>query len=266
MRKPKGEKILRAVQPNAGIRAAYDRKLRALVLEMSRSYIYFLKAQFRQTPPAMAQDATPAKELERELRLLLERWRHRFDEAAPALAAWFAKSSRARSDAVLQKILRDAGISVRFTMTVPMRDVFDATVAENVGLIRSIPEQYHTQVQTMVMQSVKAGRDLGYLSAELEARYGITARRAALISLDQNNKATGAMQRARQTDLGLEEGVWLHSHAGKTPRKTHLANHGKKFSLKTGWYDPDPKVQRHILPGELIQCQCTWRAVVKGFS
>ena len=164
------------------------------------------------------------------------------------------------------KILRDAGIAIPFRITPEMRDIMDATVAENVALIRSIPQHYHTEVEVMVMQSVKAGRDLSQLSDNLEARYDITRRRAELIARDQNNKATASLNQARQVALGIEEGVWLHSHAGKEPRPTHVANNGKKFDIKKGWFDPDKRVRRHILPGELINCRCTWKAVVPGFS
>jgi uncharacterized protein with gpF-like domain len=266
MRRRKGEKVLRPVWPNAGIAAIYRRKLRSLVAAMQASYDRFLKAQYRRTPPVMAQDDSPAKELERELRRLGVQWRKNFDAAAPALAAWFAKAAWKRSDAALQKILKDAGISVEFQMTRAMRDILNATIADNVALIRSIPQEYHTQIQGVVMRSVQAGRDLSTLSKDLQARYGITERRAALIARTQNNMATSAMQHARQTELGIEEAIWMHSHAGVTPRKTHLANDGKRYNIATGWYDPDPKVQRHIWPSQLINCKCQSKPIVRGFS
>ena len=46
----------------------------------------------------------------------------------------------------------------------------------------------------------------------------------------------------------------MHSHAGKTVRKTHYANDGKRYNVAEGWFDPDPKVSRRIWPGELINC------------
>ena len=257
---------LRAVRPNAGIAAEYQRKLLALVDEMARSYAYFLKAEYRANPPEMAQDASPAELLRRALRKLFGRWERNLDEAAPKLAKWFAKAEAGRSDAALRKILRDAGYSVKFQITPPVRDILDATIAENVSLIKSIGSEFHTQVSGLVMRSVVAGRDLSDLTKELQHRFGVTRRRAEFIALDQNNKATSAIRRARELDLGIEEGIWLHSHAGKEPRPTHLANHGKTFNIKTGWHDPDPKVDMKIMPGQLIRCQCTWRPLIKGFS
>lgn len=263
MKKPK---LLPPVRPNVGIKVAYRRQLQRLVDEMARSYDRWIAATWRADPPKMALDATPAEILAKELERLGRQWRKRFDEGAEEMARHFAKRTWRRSDDALRGILRRANFSVKFEMTPAMRDVFEATVQENVSLIRSIPEQYHTQVEGAVMRSVAAGRDLASLARELEERYHVARDRAVLIARDQNNKATASLQRARQTDLGLKQGIWLHSHGGKVPRKTHLANHGKTFSIAEGWFDPDPKVRRRIMPGELINCRCVWRPVVPGLT
>jgi len=257
--------VLRPVYANAGIRAEYDRKLTALIREMARSYAWFLRAQYRETPPRMAIDRTPAQELETALRKLAQRWKRNFAEVAPKLARWFARSNLSRSDKSLQKILRDAGFTVRFQITPAMNDVLAATVAENVALIKSIPEQFHIQVQGMVMRSVTEGRNLSTLTRELQKRYGVTRRRAEFISRDQNNKCTAMLRRARETEIGISEGVWLHSGGGREPRPTHVRNSGKRFNLQEGW--PDPALGgKRIWPGTEPNCRCTWKPVVKGFS
>jgi hypothetical protein len=208
---------------------------------------------------------SPAQNLQETIDKLGARWEARFDETAPKLAQWFAQTAGKRSEDGLKKILRDGGMTVRFEMTAPMRNILNATVAENTGLIKSIGSQYHSEVQGMVMRSVAAGRDVGMLTRDLRERYGITRRRAAFIALDQNNKSTSAFVRVRQVGLGLQA-IWLHSHAGKKPRPTHLGNTGKPYDPALGWFDPDPKVRRRIWPGELPRCRCVSRSLVKGFS
>ncbi len=264
--KRKGYKVLKPVHPNAGIAALYRRKLDALVAEMANSYRHWLVARYRANPPIAADAALPARDLERQLSELGRQWARRFDEAAPRLARWFSQSAERRSMRSLDRILRDAGMSVEFKMNPEMRDAFQATVTENVGLIRSIASEYHTQVEGLVMRSVSAGRDLESLTNELQARFGVTRRRAALIARDQNNKATAVFVRVRQKQAGIKKAVWLHSHGGKEPRKTHLANSGKPYDPEKGWYDPDPRVRRNIWPGELINCRCVSRSIVEGFS
>lgn len=113
------------------------------------------------------------------------------------------------------------------------------------------------------MRSVTAGRDLHQLTEDLVEQTGVTRRRAAAISHDQNNKATSAMTRARQVELGLQS-VWMHSHAGKHPRPTHLSNNGQPYDPAEGWYDP--AVGRNIWPGELINCRCFAKSIVPGFE
>lgn len=257
---------IRPVHPNAGLRAAYNRKLMALIDAMHRSFTHWLIAQYRKTPPRLAQDATPAIELRRALRDLARQWDVRFDELAPKLARWFVRSAEARSSATLRRLLREGGMSVKFKMTPAMRDVLEATITEQVGLIKSIPQQYHTQIEGLVMRSVQTGRDLSTLSRQIEQRYGVTKRRAALIARDQNNKSTAVLVNVRQLELGITEAIWQHSGGGKEPRRTHVANSGKRYKIAEGWLDPDPKVKRRILPGELINCRCVSRSVVPGFS
>lgn len=258
------EIVLTPVRANAGIRAAYRKKLLALVDEMIRSYDHWLTAAYRKHPPVLAQDATPAKELDKAMRALGIRWRKRFDDMAGELAEYFAKAAKDRSDRSLQSILRRGGFTVKLRMSKAMRDMMAATVVENVSLIKSIPEEFHSQINGMVMRSVIAGRDLSDLSKDLRARYGVTRKRAELISRDQNNKATAAFQRARYMDLGINEAIWLHSAGGKQPRPTHVKNSGKRYDVAKGWYDP--AVKKFIHPGELINCRCVARPVVRGFT
>lgn len=264
MKLRKGDKATRPVLANVGIQAEYRRKLDALIDEMARSYAYWLKAQYRDTPPMLAQDAIPARELEREMSLLGKRWQSKFDEAAPRLGRWFADTTRRRSSAALQKILADAGMTVRFQLTRTMRDAYEATVAENVGLIKSIAQEYHSQVGGMVMRSVTAGRDLGQLTKDLEARFGITRRRAALIARDQNNKASSVFCRVRQAEAGITHAIWVHSAGGKKPRPLHIKASGTRYDIKVGL--PIGDKGELVFPGECINCRCVSKSLLRGFS
>ena len=268
-RLPRDAKLLRPVRPNAGVEADYRRRLDALIEEMAHSLDYWLGATYKRNEPEIAQDAgwsagasSPAQRLAAAISQLRDRWLARFDELAWGLAEHFALSAAARSDAALTSMLRRGGFSVKFRMTAAQKDIINATVNQNVAMIKSIPQQYLTDVEGLVMRSVQTGRDLGQLREDLLGRYDITKRRAALIARDQNNKATSALQRARQQELGITEAIWVHSGGGREPRPTHLAKNGKRYNVAEGWYDPAEG--RHIWPGELINCRCTSRAVMPG--
>jgi uncharacterized protein with gpF-like domain len=265
---PSGKrKVLAPVRPNLGVELEYQRRLDALIEAMNRSVTFFIKAQYRENSPVLASDASPAADLEAEMRGLGARWRQRFDEAAPDLARHFARAAAQRSDASLQGILRRAGMTVRFRMTAAAQDAMTATVAAQVGLIKSIPEQYLTQVQSSVMRSVQTGRDLGSLAKELEQHYGVTRRRAAFISRSQNNIATATVTRVRQQELGITKAVWLHSSGGREPRPEHVAFGQGKFGgpvyevAKGAFLDG-----RWTWPGVEPNCRCVSRAVLEALE
>lgn len=262
-------RIIPPVRPSAAISAWYRAELDALIADMHASVIYWLRASYKANPPVLAQDELPSQALWRAMHKLRRRWQKQFDEAAPKLAKHFAKKAENRSSARLKTILNEAGMTVKFTMTRAQADVMRATMHEQVSLIRSIPQKHFTEIEGLVMRSVQAGRDLGPLADALQKQYGSTKKRAALIARDQNNKATATMTMARQVEMGIEEAIWVHSHAGKVPRPTHRANDGKRYDVKRGWYDPDADGRgrgRYIHPGELINCRCVSRSIIPGFS
>jgi uncharacterized protein with gpF-like domain len=261
-----GEATLPPIRANVGLQKAYQARLDRLIDAMSKSVIYWVEAQYRRNPPELAEDASPARDLIDTIRKLKRRWLRQFDEGSADLARYFATASKDRTDAALKLALRKAGISVRMQMTPAMNDAFQAVAAENVSLIKSIPEQYFTQVEGAVMRSVAKGGDLAEMSRELHDRYGVTKRRAALISRDQNRKASAVMARARYLEIGIEQAIWVHSAGGHTQRKSHVAASVRKhvYNVREGWLDPD--VGRLIQPGELINCKCSARPVIPGLT
>lgn len=230
----------------------------SLIREMHESVLYWLSTTYS---PPVALDAKPGiKALQKQLRKLGKRWIKRFDDAAPKIAAAYVKRSFKTTDSAFRQALKDAGWSVEFEMTPAMRELYEATLAENVSLIRSIPQQYLQQVEGIAMRSFSAGRDLHQMVAALQTLYPKAANRAVLIARDQNNKATSVVTRARRLELGITESVWMHSHAGKTPRPTHVAMDGKPYKVAEGMWDSDE--QKFVHPGELINCRCTSRSVL----
>lgn len=261
--KAKRQIVLRPVHPNAGLEAAFRKKLETLIDQMQASIERYLLAAYRAHPPEMAQDESPAATMKKVMQKLKARWQSRFDEAAPRLAKYFSQAMQDRSDRQLRQILRDGGFAVSFTMSRAANDVMRATMAEQVGLIRNMSQKHLHEIEGLVMRSVQEGRDLAPLYSDLRARYGMTRRRAALIAKDQNNKATAMMNRVRQTELGIDEAIWQHSHAGKEPRPTHVANSGKRYKVAEGWLDP--AIGKRIWPGTEINCRCQSRSVIPGF-
>ena len=253
-------KAIRPIWPNAGSRQRYQRRMLELIREMADSVAYWLEARRKATPPVLAQDSTPAEQMQFEFAKVAKRWQDRFDDIAPKVAESFLKNQFRGTSNAMRNALKDAGWSIEFTMTPAMRDAFEASLAENVGLIKSIPARYLQEVEGIVMRNYAAGRDLKSMAAEIRGRYTVTANRAVLIARDQSNKANAVVQKARQAELGITEALWLHSHAGKTPRPTHVAMNGKRYEIAKGMWDS--AVKKWIHPGELIGCRCVGRSVL----
>lgn len=252
------------IRPNAGLQAKYRKLLDKLVDEMQKSLVYWITCAYKANKPEIAQDASPAMTLAEVMRRLGRRWQRNFNKAAPEIAEYFTTQQKKRVDGTLKSLLDQSGFAVRFKLTKQMNDVLQATMQEQVGLIKSIAQKHLGEVEGLVMRSVTTGRDLGTLTKELRERYGVTKRRAALISRDQNNKATATITRVRQEDLGLYKARWRHSHAGKEPRPTHVANDGKVYDVRKGWYDP--AIKKWIWPGTEINCRCTSELIIPGFE
>lgn len=275
---------LNPVRPNAGTEALYRRKLDELVKAMQESVLFWLKAAYKANKPVIAQDELPSQELRRAVRKLARRWQRNFDKAAPLLADYFTEQANRRSKTMLAKILRDGGFTVEFRMTRAMRDVMNASINEQVGLIKSIPQKYFTDLEGAVMRSVARGGDLQQLVKEIgdkvdlkrirrgrkpgetdKSLYARTQRRAAFIARDQNNKATAVLTRVRQQEAGIVEAIWQHSGGGREPRPTHVAasKRQQRYDITKGWWDPD--VEQFIFPGELPNCRCVSKPVIPGF-
>lgn len=61
-------KVIRAIKPNAGIRAKYRKRLVSLLDEMQRSVVWWLRAEYRKQETRIAQDASPASDLQDRLK------------------------------------------------------------------------------------------------------------------------------------------------------------------------------------------------------
>ena len=256
----KQPRTLKPVRPNAGIEAQYRKELDALIEEMHRSIFWWLRANYKKVEPQIATDANPVKLLQRLMNKVTKRWRSRFFERSEEIAQRFADKTAWHTDKQLKKNLKDAGMTVKFKPTEGVKNAIEAAVNENVLLIKSIAEHNLSEVNQMVMRAVSQGNDWAGVSEQLSERFGITRRRAKNIVRDQAAKATSAINRQRQIELGLFDAIWVHSSGGKTQRASHVkASQDKlKYDIREGAYIDG----KWIHPGSEINCRCVSRTVL----
>lgn len=251
-------KTAKPVYPNSGVEAAYRKSLQKLIDEMCNSAEYYILAKYKSASPELAEDALPSSEMKKRMDELSKKWIVKFNKMSVDVSKRFVGNSVKSANTSFKKVLKDAGWTVEFKMTRAMQDAANAAVVENVSLIKSIPRQYFQEIEGIVMRGYTNGRDLKYITDELKSRYGVTHRRAAFIANDQANKLTAATIKARRKELGITEAIWRHSHAGKEPRKSHVAADMRRFNAERGCLIDGEYIQ----PGEKINCRCVSESVL----
>lgn len=209
------------------------------------------------TTDTVAMDASFSSMAANLVRELTKRFTALFVDRAGGLAKAWAEGISRQSAVGLGQSLKEVSGGVTLKTDVVsgvVADVVRASVKQNVALIKSIPAKFFLEIEGEVMRSIQTGRGMADLQPFLEARYGISKRRAALIARDQTSKATTAINRARMQGLGVKKFKWLHSMGGKEPRPLHKNTlNGKVFSMD----DPpviDERTGERGFPGQLINC------------
>lgn len=170
--------------------------------------------------------------------------------ALPALAeriAEFAQRVSGFNARQFHTILRAAyGVDI-FQSEPWLAEVLRQFEAENIRLIRSIPQQALDKLHGKVVQAVRQGTPTARLKELVREEYGVTTRRAELIARDQIGKLNGQLTETRQEGIGVKEYKWRGS-LDERERDEHVAREGQTFS----W--DEPPSDGH--PGEPIQCRC----------
>ena len=245
---------LRPIPPNVGVESEYRRKMQKLIKSMQNSVTYWLESVYRNNPDMTV---VSVKKIQDMLDVLKNRWFGNFDEAAPTLAAGFVAKASKNLESNMERQLAERNFGIKFELTAEMRAIVHAEIVQNVSLIQSIPSQYFTEVEGLVMRSVAVGGDLKTLSLELHKRYGITLDRAGKIAMDQNRKVNAAMKRARQLECGITKAIWIHT-ACRYPRQSHVDYNGKEYDVAEGALIDG----KRIWPGSEINCGCLSKSIM----
>lgn len=258
---------LKPINYNAGNIKWYQKQLLTEIREMNDEVRREIVNAIRDNPLAqdanLAMDANPVEMIRKMLDVLSGKWVRDFINKAKSWSDEMIDKTQTAVDRGLLAAARRESMTINMQWTDAMLEKREAIIAENVSLIRSIPEKYFTEVEGMVYRAVARGGDRKMLADEIERnfgkRHGITRRRAEFIARDQTRKATSALSAARQQAAGIVEGEWVHS-GGNKPRHSHVkaGRERKRFKLSEGCLIDG----EYIMPGQLPNCGCVWRPVL----
>jgi SPP1 gp7 family putative phage head morphogenesis protein len=189
--------------------------------------------------------------------------RERFDDQASAQVESLVSNMGSQADsfnlrAVRQQIAGVLGVDV-WTEVPEIGPMLQAWAVENVGLIKSVPERYFSEIEGIVLRSFNAGQRAEEIAPQIAKRYGVSESRGMLIARDQISKLQGDLTRQRQTSLGVKKYVWRTSQDERV-RSSHRKLNGKTFSWNKPPITNSNGDRNH--PGGDYQCRCTADPVI----
>lgn len=246
---------LESIAPNASIQKQYRDAMYAMLDEMRQDIIKDVVKPYRND---LAMDGI-IDWIGHVMDSLVSKWQKRLETLPNEVAADFVGKSKTHYDRRLQKLLRKRGFIVNFRNSKQVEEMTQIAIGENVSLIKSVGNQYLDNVRAAVWRSVKEGYDAESLVKQLSHIDGVSERRAKNIARDQMVKANQAFEDARAAELGIKEAIWLHSHAGKTYRPSHVKANGTRYEIAKGLY-LDGKWTK---TGEEINCRCRKKLIIE---
>ena len=250
---------------NAGIEAKYATVLGKLAAKLTKETTKEILALFETDAASahFAMDATISSQSRILTNSLKARFAALFAATAPTVATKMVDEAGSASKTALHSSLQDlsGGLSLKTSVDSPaLQNIYKASVAANVSLIKSIASDYLQQVEGAVMRSITSGNGLADLVPALQQYEGQTHRRAKNIALDQTRKAYNSINKGRMQALGVKKFMWHHSGGGAHPREDHVDMDGEIFS-----FDNLPVIDQRTgergIPGQAPNCKCTMSPV-----
>lgn len=250
---------------SAGQMERYDRLIGKMTTAMYKDYDRELKAVFRAND-VITIDSSISAQARIALRKLQKKWGRIFARESPKIVDMVVSGiDKAAGDTLNQSLKQlSGGITLKTAiMPAALKQSLGAAIAENVALIKSIEQQYHTQIEGAVMRSLQpGGRGLADVTDALQKYSGITDRRQNIIAKDQTRKIQASISIERAKSAGIKKFKWLHSRGGSEPRADHVAMSGEIFE-----YDKPPIIDRRTgergFPGQAINCRCQMVPVIE---
>lgn len=253
-----------ALISSASIADQYEKAIVALLRKMTEETVTELRAMFDDPGYAMdAVDGNPASRARIIINYLKRKYGKYFNKLAQVATERMIRQTVKHSTVTvgmsLREIAKDLELDPAFLNSGRLKEIVTASTQEAAQLIKTIPEQYLSQVQGQVMRSITTGSGLQTLVPFLREKYGQNVRKARQVAHDQTRKAYSSISNARMVDAGIEEFEWCHSHGGKVPRKQHLDWNGKTFRFDK---PPVDDAFGAVLPGIAINCRCFARPIL----
>lgn len=231
------------------IKQDIDRKLLPVLRKLAPQY---------QTDSVFTMD-TWVDEITAVLTQLTTKWTSpEFNAIADFMANQFVREADGVNGKRFNRSMRSFGMDV-FGDSPALQDYLSASAYDNAQLIKSIPQQYLAQVESITMTNVRAGGRPSSIAKSLQQQFGVTKKRARFIARDQTAKINGDLSAKRQQAVGFDYFRWVDVNDERV-RHRHDQISEKVTAYGKGVYrwDNPPLSDKGIpiIPGQDFNCRC----------
>lgn len=248
----------------------YQRAYQAFMLEGLKGLVPELKAVAKEEMPVEIKDSATVvrmdANIEKEVRLLFELVQNKLMKMFPdTLLRKWAKAMAGHVNDIGKKNIQKTAATVDLEVESLLKDgelnpYFNNIIDENVGLIRSIPEEHLPQFKNSLVYAITRDLPQTELSKIIQKNFAMTKNKAGFIARDQTNKLNAKVAEYRQKALGGERYIW------RTVEDVRVRPDHAKLDGKTFYWDKPPVIDKRTgrrgNPGSDFQCRCYAEMVI----
>jgi SPP1 gp7 family putative phage head morphogenesis protein len=236
----------------AGIGIEYNTALQKIVREIKKD----IDEQLIPVLRAEQRNYTADSWFDR-IQVVLDRLRNKWN--SPQFASIATQIASKFVTSVDGRVEKNLGLDV-YGDDAQLQTIIDMSVFDNTRLIKTIPEQYLSQVESIVVTNTRAGNRSSAMVTALTEQFGVRSRHAKFIARDQTAEVNSAIATERMTSVGYEMFRWRTSRDSRVrDRHNAIANKITEYGPGVYRFDNPPLSDKGvpILTGQDFQCRCT---------
>lgn len=186
---------------------------------------------------------------------------------AQSTASQMVERTAAANKSKFDRSVRSAtGVDIGSVVTAEgLEDFVALSVNKNVSLIKSLPEEYLKQVETIVNNGVVSGARYSTIEKEISGRVGSAASKLAgrikTIARNEIQTINSQITLRRSEALGITRGIFRTSEDERV-RPCHSELNGVEYDLKKGAWSKT--CRKFIQPGITdINCRCSYSPIIE---
>lgn len=179
------------------------------------------------------------------------------------------KTDNLNRERVIQQLNQRLGVDIPLMFAREgIEPIVKANIAKNATLIKSIPEEFVKNIESIIYSGVSTGSTYKSIENQIKGVDGITTvfgkldNRVKLIARNEVSSINGQINKTRMQNIGITKFEWVTA-GDERVRDSHAQLDGQVFD----WNNP-PTNERgeKIIPGSDFNCRCQSIAVIEPLN